>query len=62
MKRLIKIHLKEQDVLNPREMRDVKGGRGSEMCCDSTGTCAGHYSNCSDSYCQQLYGSGAYCG
>lgn len=62
MKKLIRICLNEKNVLNPREMKDVKGGRGSEMCCDSDGICAGHYSSCSDSYCEKLYGSGAYCG
>lgn len=34
MKKSIRIRLNKKNVLNPREMQDVKGGRGSGMCCD----------------------------
>lgn len=64
MKKLIRIHLNEQNVLNPREMKDVKGGTkggSSGSWCNVSGEWVGPITNCSDAGCERLYGSGATC-
>lgn len=58
MKKLVKIHLSEQNVLNPCEMKKVKGGRGSW--CNVNGEWVS-VSCSSDADCERLYGSGATC-
>lgn len=60
MKRLDKIHLKEQFVLDSNEMKKVFGGNSGKWCCIS-GECVGPMTNCSSAGCSSLYGSGASC-
>lgn len=59
-KKLIRIRLNEQNVLNPREMKDVKGGSTGSWC-NVSGEWVGPITNCSDAGCERLYGSGATC-
>lgn len=60
MKKLGGFHLSEQNVLNPREMKDVKGGRSGSWC-NVGGEWVGPLDGCSDASCESLYGSGATC-
>ena len=58
MKKLIKIRLSKQNVLDPREMKDIKGERGSW--CNVGGEWV--FTSCSNnSDCEYWYGSGATC-
>ena len=69
MKKLGKIHLKDQMLLSKEEMKKVTGlglssgtsGSSGAWCCASDGICVGPFTSCTTSFCESLYGSGAYC-
>lgn len=60
MKKLVKIRLGEQNVLNSFEMKAVKG-KSSGHWCNVSGEWVGPQSCSSDKDCERLYGSGATC-
>jgi len=62
MKKLSKIRLHDAVELEDREMKMIFGGSGGNYswCCID-GECVGPLTSCTDAYCVELYGSGAYC-
>ena len=60
MKRLRKICLSKQNVLNCSEMKNVKGGRSGRWC-NVNGEWVGPLSCYNDADCERLYGKGDTC-